>query len=88
MTQAQRMEAAKLATYERIKDKLEDFEQFNDFSWGSLEEVNGQEMWVMVQIVAKKTFDPDEAAAEWELKKKLRGEKEAKKKASKQEKKN
>lgn len=75
MTQAQKLEEAKKITLTRLQDALKDFVQCGDYSWGSLEEVKGEEVWTVVNIVAKKNFDIDEAIDEWEFKKEKREKK-------------
>ena len=62
---------------------LQDFDQCDDYKWMSLEDVDGEEVWTVIGITAKKSFDPDEAIEEYEFKKKAREEKAAKKAAKK-----
>ena len=68
MTQAKRLEKAKDVTVERLGDKLMEFDKFDDYKWMSLEEVDGQEVWTVISITAKKSFDPDEEIENYEVK--------------------
>ena len=79
MTQAQKLEQAKAKTLARFGGLMSDFDQCDDYKWASLEEVDGDEVWTIVSITAKKSFDPDEAFEEYEFKKKRREEKVLKK---------
>ena len=63
------MARAKALTYERLKTALEDFEQVNEYSFASLENIEGEDWWTVVSIVAKKNYDIDEALEEFEIKK-------------------
>lgn len=67
MNQQDKMRAAKNATLERLKEALADFEQVGEFSFASLEEVNGEEWWTITTIQAKKKFDIDSAVEEFEF---------------------
>lgn len=77
MNEQERLRAAKKETLRKIGDLVEGLDQVGEFSWASLEEVNGEEAWTIVSIIAKKkTYSPDDDVAEWQfakeqLKKKL-----------------
>lgn len=83
------MARAKALTYERLKTALEDFEQVDEYSFASLENIEGEDWWTVVSIVAKKNYDIDEALEEFEIKKETKRkrqeekEKKEKKKTSK-----
>ena len=66
MNQQEKIRAAKLATFDRLKEVLGDFEQVGEFNFASLEEVEGEEWWTITSIQAKKKFDIDDAVTEWE----------------------
>lgn len=89
MNQQEKMARAKALTYERLKTALEDFEQVNEYSFASLENIEGEDWWTVVSIVAKKNYDIDEALEEFEIKKETKRkrqeekEKKEKKKTSK-----
>lgn len=83
MNQQDKMRAAKNATLERLKEALADFEQVGEFSFASLEEVNGEEWWTITTIQAKKKFDIDSAVEEFEFARE-QAEIKAQKKAEKQ----
>lgn len=68
MNQQEKMAAAKNLTYARLQKALEDFEKVDDYSYASLEEVEGEEVWVVVNLVAKKNYDIDDALEEYALK--------------------
>ena len=79
MTQQEKFRAAKNATLERLP--LDDFIQFGEYQFASLEQVGGEEIWVEVKISAKKSFDIDDAVEEFifeQEKKKEKAEKRAK----------
>ena len=69
MNQQEKMARAKALTYERLKAALGDFEQVDDYSFASLENVEGEDWWTVVSIVAKKNYDIDGALEEFEIKK-------------------
>ena len=86
MTQQEKFRAAKNATLERLP--LDDFIQFGEYQFASLERVGGEEIWVEVKISAKKSFDIDDAVEEFifeQEKKKEKAEKRANKSAKSQE---
>lgn len=86
MTQQEKFRAAKNATLERLP--LDDFIQFGEYQFASLEQVGGEEIWVEVKISAKKSFDIDDAVEEFifeQEKKKEKAEKRAKKREAAQE---
>ena len=89
MNQQEKMACAKALTYERLKTALGDFEQVDDYSFASLENVEGEDWWTVVSIVAKKNYDIDGALEEFEIKKETKRkrqeekEKKEKKKTSK-----
>ena len=79
MTQQEKFRAAKNATLERLP--LDDFIQFGEYQFASLERVGDEEIWVEVKISAKKSFDIDDAVEEFifdQEKKKEKAEKRAK----------
>lgn len=63
MTQQEKFRAAKNATLERLP--LDDFIQFGEFQFASLERVGDEEIWVEIKISAKKSFDIDDAVEEY-----------------------
>ena len=69
MNEQTRLLLAKEACLERLKDSLFDFEQVGDFSFASLEEVDGKEVWVVVNLIAKKKYDIDAAVEDYEFSK-------------------
>ena len=79
MNQQEKMARAKALTYERLKAALEDFEQVDDYSFASLENVEGEDWWTVVSIVAKKNYDIDGALEEFELKKETKRKKQEEK---------
>lgn len=89
VNQQEKMARAKALTYERLKTALEDFEQVDEYSFASLENIEGEDWWMVVSIVAKKNYDIDEALEEFEIKKETKRkrqeekEKKEKKKTSK-----
>lgn len=89
MNQQEKMARAKALTYERLKAALGDFEQVDDYSFASLENIEGEDWWTVVSIVAKKNYDIDNALEEFEIKKETKRkrqeekEKKEKKKTSK-----
>lgn len=80
MNQQEKMARAKNLTFDRIKAALEDFEQVDEYSFASLEDVEGEEWWTVVTIVAKKNYDIDGALEEYELKKETKQKRQEKKK--------
>ena len=72
MNQQQKLKAAKDLTKERFKDFIEDAIQIDNYKWASLEEVNGEEIWVVFSLTAKKNFDIDDAVEDWNDKVKMR----------------
>ena len=72
MNQQQKLKAAKDLTKERFKDFVGDCIQIDDYKWASLEEVNGEEIWVVFSLTAKKNFDIDDAVEDWNDKLKMR----------------
>ena len=86
MTQQEKFRAAKNATLERLP--LDDFIQFGEYQFASLEQVGNDEIWVEVKISAKKSFDIDDAVEEFifdQEKKREKAEKRANKSAKSQE---
>ena len=79
MNQQEKMARAKALTYERLKAALGDFEQVDDYSFASLENVEGEDWWTVVSIVAKKNYDIDGALEEFELKKETKRKKQEEK---------
>ena len=63
MTQQEKFRAAKNLTLERLQ--LDDFIQFGEYQYASLEQVGNDEIWVEVKISAKKNFDVDDAVEEF-----------------------
>lgn len=83
MNQQEKMARAKALTYERLKAALGDFEQVDDYSFASLENVEGEDWWTVVSIVAKKNYDIDGALEEFELKKETKRKKQEEKEKKK-----
>ena len=79
MNQQEKMAAAKNLTYARLQKALEDFEKVDDYSYASLEEVEGEEVWVVVNLVAKKNYDIDNALEEYTLKAETRAKRQKEK---------
>lgn len=71
MNQQEKLKRAKDLTLERIKDFAADAEQIGDYSWASLEIVEGEEVWVTLSLVAKKKFDIDEAVEDYTIAREL-----------------
>ena len=82
MTQQEKFRAAKNATLERLP--LDDFIQFGEYQFASLEQVGNEEIWVEVKISAKKSFDIDDAVEEFIFEQEQKAEK-AEKRAKKRE---
>ena len=76
MTQQEKFRAAKNATLERLP--LDDFIQFGEYQFASLEQVGGEEIWVEVKISAKKSFDIDDPVEEFIFEQEKTREKEEK----------
>lgn len=68
MNQQEKMAAAKKSCLARFGEIFQDFEQVDDYSFASLENVEGEEVWVVVNLVAKKNYDIDNALEEYALK--------------------
>lgn len=83
MNQQEKMARAKALTYERLKAALGDFEQVDDYSFASLENVEGEDWWTVVSIVAKKNYDIDGTLEEFELKKETKRKKQEEKEKKK-----
>ena len=62
---------------------LEDFDQNGEYSYLSLEEVGGEEIWVEIKLVAKKNFNADDSIEEWEIEKELKEKREKEKEKKK-----
>ena len=45
---------------------VKDWEQIGDYSWASLEVIDGEEIWVVANLVAKKKFDIEEALEDYQ----------------------
>lgn len=78
MTQAQMLETAKILATKRVNTS--DFLQVGDYSWISVEVVNGVEVPVEILLRAKKNYDLDEALEDYEFEKNQK-QKKAKEKA-------
>ena len=63
MTQQEKFRAAKDLTVERLP--LDDFIQFGEYQYASLERVGEEEIWVEIKISAKKNFDIDDVLEEY-----------------------
>lgn len=61
MNQQEKLKKAKEKTLERLKTFISDLDQIDDYKWASLEEVEGEEIWVTISLIAKKNFDIDGA---------------------------
>ena len=66
MNQQQKLKAAKDLTAERLKDFIADAIQIDDYKYASLEVVDGEEVWVICALTAKKNFDIDDAEFDWQ----------------------
>lgn len=66
MNQQQKLKAAKNLTAERLKDFIADAIQIDDFKYASLEMVDGEEIWVVCALTAKKHFNIDDAEFDWQ----------------------
>ena len=86
MNQQEKMARAKALTYERLKTALEDFEQVDEYSFASLENIEGEDWWTVVSIMAKKNYDIDEALEEFEIKKRNKAETSRRKREERKEK--
>ena len=84
MNQQEKLKIAKEKCLARID--LSSFDQVDHFKFVKLEEVEGEEVWVEIQFIAKKKYDLDNELDEFKLKKKLKEEK-IERKADKQKKK-
>ena len=57
MNQQTKLKMAKQSASERLAPVVQDWEQIGDYSWASLETIDGEEIWVVANLVAKKKFD-------------------------------
>lgn len=78
MNQQEKLAAAKKLCLARFGEIFQDFEQVDDYSFASLEDVEGEEVWVVVNLVAKKNYDIDTALEDFEIKKEAREKKKKK----------
>ena len=65
MNQQQKLKLAKEQTLERLKSFVNDLDQIGPYKWASLETIEGDEIWVTIDLVAKKNFDIDGAVEEF-----------------------
>ena len=65
MNQQQKLKRAKEQTLERLKSFVSDLDQIGPYKWASLETIEGDEIWVTIDLVAKKNFDIDGAVEEF-----------------------
>ena len=79
MTQQEKFRAAKDLTVERLP--LDDFIQFGEYQYASLERVGEEEIWVEIKISAKKNFDIDDALEEYVFEQEQKAAKEEARKA-------
>lgn len=82
LTQQEKMKKAKSESAFRLAGVTMDWLQIGEYDWASMEEVNGEELWVVCSLTAKKPgFDIEEAMSEWSFKKKEKEEKEKNRRA-------
>lgn len=65
MNQQEKLKRAKEQTLERLKPFVSDLDQIGPYKWASLETIEGDEIWVTIDLVAKKNFDIDSAVEEF-----------------------
>ena len=68
MNQQQKLRTAKENALKRFGAVFEDMVQIDDYKFASLEEVEGEEIWVVCALTAKKNFNIDDAVDDWEFK--------------------
>ena len=66
MNQQAKLKMAKQSASERLAPVVQDWEQIGDYSWASLETIDGEEIWVVANLVAKKKFDIEEALEDYQ----------------------
>lgn len=66
MNQQTKLKMAKQSASERLAAVTKDWEQIGDYSWASLEVIDGEEIWVVANLVAKKKFDIEEALEDYQ----------------------
>lgn len=66
MNQQTKLKMAKQSASERLATVTKDWEQIGDYSWASLEVIDGEEIWVVANLVAKKKFDIEEALEDYQ----------------------
>lgn len=66
MNQQTKLKMAKRFASERLAPVVQDWEQIGDYSWASLETIDGEEIWVVANLVAKKKFDIEEALEDYQ----------------------
>ena len=66
MNQQTKLKMAKQSASERLAPVIQDWEQIGDYSWASLETIDGEEIWVVANLVAKKKFDIEEALEDYQ----------------------
>ena len=66
MNQQTKLKMAKQSASERLAPVVQDWEQIGDYSWASLEVIDGEEIWVVANLVAKKKFDIEEALEDYQ----------------------
>ena len=75
MNQQQKLRTAKENALKRFGAVFEDMVQIHDYKFASLEEVEGEEIWVVCALTAKKNFNIDDAVDDWEFKQDTREKK-------------
>lgn len=75
MNQQQKLRTAKENALKRFGAVFEDMVQIDDYKFASLEEVEGEEIWVVCALTAKKNFNIDDAVDDWEFKQDAREKK-------------
>ena len=75
MNQQQKLRTAKENALKRFGAVFEDMVQIDDYQFASLEEVEGEEIWVVCALTAKKNFNIDDAVDDWEFKQDTREKK-------------
>lgn len=67
MNQQEKLRAAKdkILAEPEFGHFVAQFDQVDDYKWAILQEVEGQEVWVLLDLTAKKNFDINEAVDDY-----------------------
>lgn len=65
MNQQEKLRRAKEQTLERLKPFTQELDQIAPYQWASLETIEGEEVWVVFSLTAKKNFNIDEAVEDF-----------------------